>query len=178
MAQTGVPFGDVPSVRDFLRVEAPVGSPAAVHPKRPVAGFACHRREVSGQRLWGWAAARCGGDSHRFFRHAFVYNFCPLSFMNEAGANVTPDKLPKEYKQPVLAACDATLRGLLALLRPRVAVGVGSFAAARLRACAPEGTRVVTMPHPSPASPAANKDWAAQADAAMRDAGILLEEWR
>ncbi|MCP4638832.1 MAG: single-stranded DNA-binding protein, partial [bacterium] len=55
MAQTGVPFGDVEMVRDWLGIETPVGSPRAEHPKRPVTGFACPRGEVSGTRLWGWA---------------------------------------------------------------------------------------------------------------------------
>ncbi len=39
MAQTGIPFGEVNSVRDWMGIEAPVGSPPAIHPKRPVQGF-------------------------------------------------------------------------------------------------------------------------------------------
>ena len=169
-------------------------------PKRPVHGFACKRREVSGQRLWGWVAAKTGGDAQRFFHNAFVVNYCPVAWCNAGGANITPDKLPKAYRESVLAAGDDALRcvlcstrlcvaafvltrrlccrQLLALLQPQVLIGVGAFAAARLRACAPEGARVVTMPHPSPASPAANKDWAGQADAALAQAGIDLSQWQ
>ena len=55
MAQTGVPFGDVSMVRDFLGINGPVGKPPREHPQRPVAGFDCHRSEVSGTRFWGWA---------------------------------------------------------------------------------------------------------------------------
>src|SRR5262245_50837480 len=55
MAQTGVPFGEVSMVRDWLGICEKVGRPPREHPKRPVRGFDCHRREVSGQRLWGWA---------------------------------------------------------------------------------------------------------------------------
>ena len=55
MVQTGVPFGEVRAVRDWMGIAAAVGTPARLHPKRPVTGFACTRREVSGQRLWGWA---------------------------------------------------------------------------------------------------------------------------
>ncbi len=55
MAQTGVPFGEVRAVRDWMGIEAPVGQPGRVHPKRPINGFACTRSEVSGRRLWGWA---------------------------------------------------------------------------------------------------------------------------
>ena len=47
MAQTGVPFGDVEMVKEWLQIEAPVGTPPDVHPKRPVQGFSCPRSEVS-----------------------------------------------------------------------------------------------------------------------------------
>jgi hypothetical protein len=50
MAQTGVPFGEIGFVRDWLGIEAPVGNPPRPHPKRPIEGFACHRSEVSGAR--------------------------------------------------------------------------------------------------------------------------------
>ena len=53
MAQTGIPFGEVAAVRDWLGLEAEVGRPKREHPKRPVEGFACQRSEVSGRRLWG-----------------------------------------------------------------------------------------------------------------------------
>ena len=51
MVQCGVPFGEVNAVRDWMRIEAPVGKPRREHPKRPVEGFACARSEVSGRRL-------------------------------------------------------------------------------------------------------------------------------
>ena len=51
MAQTGVPFGDVEMVREWLGIEATVGRPEHEHEKRPVEGFDCPRREVSGTRL-------------------------------------------------------------------------------------------------------------------------------
>ena len=45
-------------------------------------------------RVWSWAAARFG-TADAFFRQAFVWNWCPLAFMAESGANLTPDKLPR-----------------------------------------------------------------------------------
>ena len=60
MAQTGVPFGEVNFVRDWLGIEAKIKKPDPEHPKRLVEGFACTRSEVSGKRLWGWAAERFG----------------------------------------------------------------------------------------------------------------------
>ena len=41
MAQTGVPFGEVEMVRDWVGVCAPVKKPDLEHPKRPVDGFDC-----------------------------------------------------------------------------------------------------------------------------------------
>ena len=53
MAQTGVPFGDVVMVRDWLGIDAPVKRPVREHPKRPVAGFRCPRGERSEERRVG-----------------------------------------------------------------------------------------------------------------------------
>ena len=51
MAQTGVPFGEVGMVRDWLKIRGTVHKPALEHPQRPVLGFDCARSEVSGKRL-------------------------------------------------------------------------------------------------------------------------------
>ena len=48
MAQTGVPFGEVAAVRNWIGIDAPIGRPAKEHPKRPIEGLACTRSEVSG----------------------------------------------------------------------------------------------------------------------------------
>jgi single-strand selective monofunctional uracil DNA glycosylase len=174
MAQTGVPFGDVASVRDWLGVSGDVASPARSHPKRPVAGFSCPRCEVSGQRLWGWARERFG-TPERFFERFFVANYCPLAFVEESGANRTPDHLPASERGPLLAACDEALLRVADVLRPSLVVGVGRFAEARAKAVlGPKAIRVGVMPHPSPASPAANRDWPRSADAALKALGVPL----
>jgi single-strand selective monofunctional uracil DNA glycosylase len=161
MAQTGVPFGEVAMVRDWMGIEAPVGRPAREHPKRPVEGFACGRSEVSGRRVWGWARARFG-TPEAFFSHFFVLNYCPLVFMEASGRNRTPDQLPATEKAPLFAACDAALRGAVAVLQPRAVVGVGRFAADRAAVTlAGTGDAVGCVLHPSPANPAANREWEA-----------------
>jgi single-strand selective monofunctional uracil DNA glycosylase len=172
MAQTGVPFGEVELVRDWLRIEAPVGKPTREHPKRPVEGFACARREVSGQRLWGFARDRFE-KPERIFARFFVANYCPLLFLEASGRNRTPDKLPAAERAPLERACNQALRRTIELLRPRVVVGVGHFAEARARE-ALDGFDVAIgrIPHPSPASPAANRDWAGQAARAFAALGI------
>ncbi|TAH34412.1 MAG: single-stranded DNA-binding protein [Planctomycetota bacterium] len=174
MAQTGVPFGDVASVRDWLRIEGPVGRPDPEHPRRPVHGFAGRRGEVSGARLWGWARARYG-TPQRFFRRFFVWNYCPLCFLEASGRNLTPDKLPAAAAAPLYAACDRALAEVVDFLQPRLVVGVGAFAEKRaVVALAGHEVRIGAILHPSPASPAANRGWAAQAEAGLRALGVEL----
>jgi single-strand selective monofunctional uracil DNA glycosylase len=168
MAQTGVPFGDVVMVRDWLRIEGPVGRPSPEHPKRPVAGFACPRREVSGQRLWGWARDAFG-TPERFFERFFVLNYCPLCFMEESGRNRTPDKLPAADCQRLYRVCDAALRAAVESLGPTHVLGVGGFAAGRARqVLSGLPIELGQILHPSPASPRANRDWAGEVNASLR----------
>ena len=156
MAQTGVPFGDVTMVREWMGIEVPVDAPEEVHPKRPVEGFGCGRSEVSGTRLWGWARSRFG-SADTFFARFFVWNYCPLAFLEASGRNRTPDKLPKAEQQSLFNACDRALSALVDELAPRWVIGVGAFAENRAKAVL--GDRVPAIGrilHPSPASPAAN----------------------
>lgn len=160
MAQTGVPFGDATCVREFLGLTGKVGHPDNEHPKRPIQGLSCVRREVSGTRLWGWAAEDYG-TAESFFTRFFVANYCPLAFMEAGGRNLTPDKLPVAEKAQLFAICDQALRDTVGILRPSYVVGIGAFATERLTA-ALTGMKVVvgTILHPSPASPIANRGWA------------------
>jgi single-strand selective monofunctional uracil DNA glycosylase len=171
MAQTGVPFGDPELVRDWLGIDEPVSRPDPEHPKRPVLGCASPRKEVSGQRLWGAARERYG-DPEKFFSRFFVANYCPLCFMEASGRNRTPDKLPAAERGPLEQACDAHLRRVIAVLSPRLAVGVGAFAAKRLqRVLAGQPVQVGQVLHPSPASPAANRDWAGKVTRQLQELG-------
>lgn len=174
MAQTGVPFGEVTAVRQWLGIEAPVGRPEREHPARPVEGFACGRSEVSGRRLWGWARGRFGAPE-AFFRRFFVANYCPLLFLEEGGRNRTPDKLPAAEAGPLYAACDHALRAAVDYLRPRLVVGVGKFAEDRARAAlAQTGVAVGRITHPSPANPAANRGWAEIVERELGALGVRL----
>jgi single-strand selective monofunctional uracil DNA glycosylase len=172
MAQTGVPFGEVSFVRDWLGIEARVEKPALEHPKRPIEGFACARSEVSGARLWGWAREHFQ-TPERFFMQFFVHNYCPLCFMEESSRNFTPDKLPRTEQKQLFDACDQALATLTVALRPKAVIGVGAFAEARIRSALPgfDGTMGRIL-HPSPASPAANRGWGAAATRELRALGI------
>ena len=172
MAQSGVPFGEIAIVRDWLGINAPIGKPDCEHPKRPIVGLACTRSEVSGRRLWGLFAERYESASD-FFRDHFIVNHCPLVFMEETGRNRTPDKLPLEESTPLMTASDAHLRHVVKTLEPEWLIAVGGFAEKRATT-ALEGltVRIGRILHPSPASPAANRGWAEQATAQMLDQGV------
>jgi single-strand selective monofunctional uracil DNA glycosylase len=174
MAQTGVPFGEVGLVRDWMGIDGRVRAPDHTHPKRPIEGFDCTRSEVSGSRLWGWAKARFETPD-AFFDRFFVVNYCPLVFVEESGRNRTPDKLPAAERKPLLAACDRALADTVALLRPKMVVGVGGFAERRARnVLADTGVAIGCILHPSPASPKANRGWAEAAERELRDLGVRL----
>jgi single-strand selective monofunctional uracil DNA glycosylase len=175
MAQTGIPFGEVRAVRDWLQIDAPIDRPDPEHPKRPITGMNCTRSEVSGRRLWGLFADRFGAPAD-FFREQFVANYCPLVFMDEGGRNVTPDKIASSEFGPLRAACDLHLQKTLDTLRPEFLVGVGQFAEQCLARVAGETQhpprRVIRILHPSPASPAANRDWAGSVEKVLIESGI------
>jgi single-strand selective monofunctional uracil DNA glycosylase len=182
MMQTGVPFGEIAAVRDWMGVSAVVKKPAHEHPKRPIEGFHCKRSEVSGRRLWGWAAERFG-TAERFFTDWFVLNYCPLAFLEASGRNFTPDKLPAPLLRAVHHACDRHLAVALAELAPRFAIGVGAFAEKRIRAVLESDlvdsafarqVQVGQILHPSPASPAANRGWVEAAEAQLAALGVAL----
>jgi single-strand selective monofunctional uracil DNA glycosylase len=182
MMQTGVPFGEVAAVRDWMGIRAPVTRPPREHAARRIDGFDCTRSEVSGRRLWGWAALRFG-SAEAFFRDWFVLNYCPLVFLAASGRNLTPDKLPAAERQAVTAACDRHLAAALAALQPEWAIGIGGFAARRLHAVLEGGAvdsaaarrvKIGQILHPSPASPAANRGWDEAVDRELAALGVPI----
>ena len=176
MAQTGVPFGQIAAVRDWLGIETKIDRPPNEHPKRPIAGFNCHRSEVSGERLWGLFAKRFG-TPEKFFRHHLVVNYCPLAFLEESGRNRTPDKLPSPERAALYSVCDEHLREIVRILEPQWVIGVGDFATKRAATIFAEQEPPVRLGlgqilHPSPACPASNKDWAGTVTAQLRQLGV------
>lgn len=172
MTQTGVPFGEVAVVRDWLGLSGVIEKPATENPKRPVEGFSCTRSEVSGRRLWGLFRERFG-TPEAFFNDHFVANYCPLVFL-DGGRNLTPDKLPTAESRPLLEACDTHLRQLCDILQPEWVIGVGVWAEQRAaQALTGKKIRIGRVLHPSPASPAANRGWAEAATAQLE----ALDVW-
>lgn len=177
MVQTGIPFGEVAVVKEWMGLDAPIARPAGEHPKRPVQGLNCPRSEVSGRRLWSLFADRFG-TPEGFFADHFVLNYCPLAFLEEGGRNRTPDKLPAAETVPLFQACDEHLRRVVDLFRPQWLVGVGAFAQKKLNTLfgpdrdGVEAQRIGVILHPSPASPAANRGWAEAAERQFKEQGI------
>ncbi len=163
MAQTGIPFGEIAAVRDWMGICDKVQKPIKEHAKRPITGFDCQRSEVSGQRLWKLFASRFG-SAENFFKDHFVVNYCPLAFCEESGCNRTPDKLPAAETTKLYKLCDAHLLRVAEILQPEWVIGVGGFAKERASMVLEKlPIHIGTILHPSPASPAANRDWAGTA---------------
>jgi single-strand selective monofunctional uracil DNA glycosylase len=176
MAQTGVPFGEVSFVRDWLGINCAVKKPRPEHPKRPIEGFDCVRSEVSGARLWGFVRDTFKTPEN-FFKRFYVTNYCPLVFMEESGRNRTPDKLPASEREPLIAACNEALCALVDYYQPSFVIGVGQFAEKRaIQALATRDVKIGRILHPSPASPLANRGWAQAARSELLELGIKLED--
>jgi len=173
MVQTGIPFGEIAAVRDWLKISAPIALPAAAHPRRPVLGYDCPRSEVSGRRLWKLFAERFG-TPETFFAGHFVANYCPLAFVSVTGSNVTPDKLAPSERTRLAVVCDDHLRRVLEILEPEWLIGIGAFARERAELVASGSRiRVGQILHPSPASPKANRhDWTKTAAAELAALGV------
>lgn len=172
MTQTGVPFGEVGLVRDWMKIHGKVSRPKNENPARKVEGFSCSRSEVSGRRLWGYFSGRFP-RAEDFFADHFVLNHCPLVFMEASGRNRTPDKLPAGESKLLNTICDEHLVPCVETLKPEVLVGVGGYATkVLLRLFKAGGYRIETLLHPSPASPAANRGWEEQAHRQLKEMGL------
>ena len=168
MGQTGVPFGDVTKATDYLGLSGKVGSPEKLHPKRPVIGLECERGEVSGTRLWG-IIEEMFGSAERAHQHFFVVNHCPLLMFDANGSNLTPDKLRGEAATRLLSLCDEHLRQVVSILGAERVIGVGAYAEKQAKkALAGNDVEIDRIPHPSPASPLANRNKGADWRAAVR----------
>ncbi|KAF2362009.1 Uracil-DNA glycosylase-like [Trinorchestia longiramus] len=174
MAQTGVPFGHVGIVRDWLGVSGPVHPPANQHSRRPVLGFSCTRSEVSGSRLWSLLQLLCEGDASALPGFLFLHNYCPLLMLDSAGANVTPADLKVAERRPLERLCDDSLRQLVTLVTVTDIVAVGNYAyEGACRATNELPIKVHKLMHPSPRNPQANKNWESLALQQLGQAGLL-----
>ena len=128
--------------------------------------MACPKSEVSGHRLWGYLSEKFPNPED-FFKDYLVINFCPLIWMKDTGANLTPDKIKASEMLAVDNACQAHLRSLIQILKPQYLIGIGTYAEKQMLLARGElgiHAKVSKILHPSPASPAANRGWADEAE--------------
>lgn len=174
MTQTGVPFGEIAAVRDWMGLNGRIDRPVREHPKRPIQGYSCPRCEVSGRRLWSLMQDRFG-SAEVFFSDHLVMNYCPLVFMGETGKNITPDHLPVQERELLDEICTESLVKVIRLIEPEWLVGVGVYAQKKFDEASQRLSgdhRVTSILHPSPASPAANRGWSEAASNRLMEMGI------
>lgn len=171
MMQTGIPFGDVTFVKGYLGINTGVVKPMSEHPKRPIQGFSCPKSEVSGTRLWSFFQSQYQEPSG-LFKRFFILNYCPLAFLSQTGANVTPDKIAIESRKKIEKYCDEFLAKTVPLFSPKKLVGIGGYASKVFERVFPEAC-ISTLLHPSPASPAANRGWSNVAAKQLKEAGLI-----
>ncbi len=170
-----MPFGEVKSVVDWLKITGEVGHPPNEHPKRRITGLACTQSEVSGARFWGFFRKLCG-QPELFFQHCFVHNLCPLIFMSASGKNLTPPELLAPEREALLKLCDIALCQAVEVLGVSMVIGVGRVAEQRARralSAAGVKVRVEGIMHPSPRNPSANRGWEEAAKAKLTELGVM-----
>ncbi|KAH8311629.1 hypothetical protein KR044_007293 [Drosophila immigrans] len=174
MGQTGVPFGNVRTVRDLMQLTGEVLQPPWAHPKRPVEGLNCKTEEPSGVRLWELFQQLAGGSIDTFAQRCFVHNFCPLAFFDEAGRNITPSELKGAFKRQIRDICLGSLDKLLHLVQPEIVVAMGEYVhtiLSRSSYCSGQ-VLVFRLPHPSPRA-LNNTNWAGKARGFLEQKGLV-----
>lgn len=174
MAQTGVPFGEVNFVKNWLGLkDIRINKPANDHEYYPIQGLNCNRSEVSGKRLWGLFKEKFV-TPEKFFSENFVLNYCPLLFIAEGariGRNLTPDKLKSKEREILFAMCNESLKKIIELINPEYLIGIGNFATLRLEEVN-VNSKIVKILHPSPASPLSAVNWDLKAANQLISAGV------
>ena len=177
MAQTGIPFGEINAVKNFMGIrEISITPPENQNVSDPVRGLNCGRSEVSGKRLWGLFASRFG-TAENFFADHIVLNYCPLLFLcrTEKGSirSFTPDRINPSERMRLCGFCDTALIEAVEILKPDHVVGIGSFAYQRAKfALIGQRVTITKILHPSPANPKANNDWAGKTIRTLTEAGV------
>ncbi|XP_043273234.1 single-strand selective monofunctional uracil DNA glycosylase [Venturia canescens] len=174
MSQTGVPFGEISIVTNWLKLTGHINKPPREHPARKVTGFACRRSEVSGKRFWNLFHELCHTPDN-FFRHSFLQNYCPVALMDAAGRNITPAELKGLEQRTLQFLCDEALLAVVKLLGVEIIVSIGRFAEKRARAAldrAGLSVNVLYIPHPSPRSPS-NVNWVEKTADKLRELNLL-----
>ncbi|XP_006616530.1 single-strand selective monofunctional uracil DNA glycosylase [Apis dorsata] len=174
MSQTGVPFGEISMVRDWLKIYGPVGKPVKEQPNRKITGFQCNRSEISGKRLWGLFQKLCGSPE-KFFQQAYIHNYCPIALMKKNGCNITPAEIKGSEIQILQSSCDKALLDIIKIIKAEIVIGIGGYAEKRAQFVIQSSKlpiKVLCLPHPSPRA-VNNKNWNEKATKKLSEFGLL-----
>ena len=127
MAQTGVPFGEIDAVRNYLKIETRIDKPSVEHPKRPIEGFACQRSEVSGKPLCASLSQSC-----RLLRRAFRFELLPACLHGRRCEKRDAGQTLGERDCPLGCALRSPLATVVAVDKTRVRSWSGRLCASML----------------------------------------------
>ena len=136
MVQSGIPFGEIAAVTEWLQLASTDSQTDERTPKATHHGLIVPRSEVSGRRLWGLFAERFT-SAEDFFADHFILNYCPLAFLAETGRNITSTSSAAQTRAFMAQHCDQHFKKALNALQPDWCIGVGGYAEACLQRNAP-----------------------------------------
>ncbi len=155
MLQTGIPFGSISAVRNYIGIhDADIKQPTVLHKNRPVDGMKYTKEEQSGLLLWNTIESLFT-NSLNFFSHCFVINYCPLAFFTQKGENITPDKLGTEERKDVEHRCTSHLLEYLNIFNTSLILAIGRYAFNKAQLLSRDlhiipQKNIIYIPHPSP----------------------------
>lgn len=172
MAQTGIPFGEINIVKNYLKIDNPISKPKREHPNRKVEGLNIKRSEISGLRLWDLVKSYYPNPKD-MRGNIYIANYCPLLFISsvKTAKNITPNKLKKEIRELIDSICDKYLFDTIDLLNCEKLIGIGKYAEKKLKN---DSIPYFSILHPSPASPLANKGWKEKVLSQLEENGVYL----
>ncbi|XP_059470377.1 single-strand selective monofunctional uracil DNA glycosylase [Neocloeon triangulifer] len=181
MGQTGIPFGDVDTVKNYLGLAEfgfLIRQPTQQHPSKIVTGLDCHRKEPSGTKLWGLVKKLTNYcPAEIALANIIVHNFCPLIFLKESGCNLTPEELKaSNKKEELFNLCSTALYHSLRVLQCSQILCIGKFAEKRADLMVKKfslNALVYSIPHPSPRNVSGRVNWEENAMASLSASGLL-----
>eukprot|EP01023_Acetabularia_acetabulum_P031317 TRINITY_DN29446_c0_g1_i1.p1 TRINITY_DN29446_c0_g1~~TRINITY_DN29446_c0_g1_i1.p1 ORF type:complete len:252 (+),score=22.23 TRINITY_DN29446_c0_g1_i1:130-885(+) len=179
MVQTGIPFGDLNMVCNFLHLQK-FQVPVKQHNIRKIVGYEIKRSEVSGQRFWGLIQTKFGHPDKFFNEDSnFVVNLCPLAFLSETGKNVTPEEISIQEKDKIIVVCMAYFKQIVKFLQIQNIVCIGNFVCKEVKKSLTQDGyyNIVYMQHPSPRVQPQELQWRDVVTKQLEDAGVWQKQY-
>ena len=123
--------------------------------------------------MWGLFEERFGAAEKCSFLLTILWlTTVHWRFSSKRGSNFAVERFNKATSERLHKVCDRHLKTIIAALDPEWVIGVGcGFAVGRARAVVPE-RKIGQILHPSPACPAANRDWAGTVTRQLKELGV------